>query len=120
MKATEKLTLDQVRSMVNEKVQKAIEDREVTNPILKQSVRAGVIEAMFDVLLMSDPTEMAKRLHLADVKYIITKFDKTVNDIEGTFVAEYHYESLCDDQLNQLNQLDFWHNYVKSIKITKK
>ena len=119
MKATEKLTLDQVRELVNTKVKKAIDDRGATEFIDRHSIRAGVIEAMFDILVMNDPTEAAKRLYLVDVKYIMTKFAK-VTDQEGIFVAEFHSESLCDDYVKHYNDCDPSHTYVKSVKITER
>jgi hypothetical protein len=119
MKATEKLTLDQVRELINEKINKAIEDRNVQDFASKHAIRAGVIEAMFDLLVMNDPTKSAQALYLIDVKYILTKF-KNDNDNEGTYVAEFYTESLCDEYLRQYRELDPEYVYVKSEKIIKR
>ena len=99
MKATEKLTLDQVRKMIEQRVEKTANDRNAETFIDKFAIRSGILESMLEILIASDPTEMAARLHLVQVKYVLTRFENE-NDTKGMFIAEFVSESLCRDYMD--------------------
>lgn len=100
MKTIEKLTLDQVRKMIDKQIEKTITDRNAETFIDKFAIRSGIIESMLDILIASDPTDMAVRLHLVQEKYVLTRFESET-DSKGMFIAAFVSESLCKDFMDE-------------------
>jgi len=119
MKAKEEMNYQQVKELLKNKIQKIVDAENTNDWKLQLATKLGVYEAMMDLLIMENPFQSAEILHLAEFRYIITRF-KSENDIYGEVVANTASEAACNYNLKFYEMHHPEYKYVKSIKIVEK
>lgn len=115
MNATEQITVEKVRELINNLVDKAIKERHSDTFMDRFAVRSGIIESLLEILIANDPTAVAEKLYLIKFKHILMRFESET-DLTGDVIQECTSKSICEEYLTYYKKL-----YPESIfKISQK
>jgi hypothetical protein len=112
--AKENLTVDQAlelfRNFVNDRI-----DKERTG-VFKLAAKAGILEALIEILIIKDPVDVLDKLHIARSFFEVVEYENA-DDITGKLYGIYHTESMANEIAQNLKVLSPKKLYLVTNKI---
>ena len=115
MNATEQITTEKARELINNLVEKAIKERHSDTFMDRLAVKSGIMESLIELLITNDPTDICEKLYIIKFKHVLTRFESET-DLIGEIIQECTSKSICEEYLTYYKKL-----YPESIfKISQK
>lgn len=112
--AKENLTVDQAlelfRNFVNDRI-----DKEQTE-VFKLAAKAGILEALIEILIIKDPLDVLDKLHIARSLFEVVEYENA-DDITGKLYGVYHTEFMANEITRNLKSLSPEKMYLITKKI---